>query len=94
MAIHVVSWSLPEVPMFVFQRDGASTGMNACTNTASYTSTDGSTATVLSAKIKPFCSKQFLYLTSGENKFGPDDSSDNIADDATSEIQGFMLIND
>ena len=72
----------------------ASTGMNACTNTASYTATDGSTATVLSAKIKPFCSKQFLYLTSGENKFGPDDSSDNIIDDATSEIQGFMLIND
>lgn len=72
----------------------ASTGMNVCPNTASYTANDGSTATVLSAKIKPYCSKQFLYLTSGENKFGPDDSSDNIIDDATSEIQGFMLIND
>lgn len=70
----------------------ASTGMNVCPNTATYTATDGTTATVLSASIKPFCSKQFLYLTSGENKFGPAD--DNILEDATSEIQGFMLIND
>lgn len=70
----------------------ASTGMNVCPNTATYTATDGTTATVLSASIKPFCSKQFLYLTSGENKFGPAD--DTILEDATSEIQGFMLIND
>lgn len=70
----------------------ASTGMNVCPNTATYTATDGTTATVLSASIKPFCSKQFLYLTSGENKFGPAD--DSIIEDATSEIQGFMLIND
>ena len=70
----------------------ASTGMNVCPNTATYTATDGTTATVLSASIKPFCSKQFLYLTSGENTFGPAD--DTILEDATSEIQGFMLIND
>lgn len=65
------------------------------TNTATYNNT-----TILYTTIKPFCSKQFLYLTSGTNKFGPnDDDSLNliqqqIIDDETSEVQGFMLIQD
>ena len=74
----------------------ASKGMNNCTNTSTYTATDGSTATVLSAKIKPFCSKQFLYLTSGTNKYGPsaDDITQQTMNEETSEVQGFMLIQD
>ena len=43
-----------------------------------------------------YCSKQFLYLTSGTNKFGPKDESieQQTIDDETSKVQGFMLIQD
>ena len=61
-------------------------------NTATY-----GTSTVLYTTIKPFCSKQFLYLTSGTNRLGPsanNDTTQQNIDDATSEVQGFMLIQD
>lgn len=60
-------------------------------NTATYNN-----STVLYTTIKPYCSKQFLYLTSGTNKLGPKDDSveQQTIDDETSEVQGFMLIQD
>lgn len=60
-------------------------------NTATYNN-----STVLYTTIKPYCSKQFLYLTSGTNKLGPKDDSveQQIIGDETSEVQGFMLIQD
>ena len=60
-------------------------------NTATYNN-----STVLYTTIKPYCSKQFLYLTSGTNKFGPKDDSieQQTIDDETSKVQGFMLIQD
>lgn len=60
-------------------------------NTATYNN-----STVLYTTIKPYCSKQFLYLTSGTNNFGPKDDSveQQIIGDETSEVQGFMLIQD
>lgn len=60
-------------------------------NTATYNN-----STVLYTTIKPYCSKQFLYLTSGTNNLGPKDDSveQQIIGDETSEVQGFMLIQD
>lgn len=60
-------------------------------NTATYNN-----FTVLYTTIKPYCSKQFLYLTSGTNNLGPKDDSveQQIIGDETSEVQGFMLIQD
>lgn len=60
-------------------------------NTATYNN-----STVLYTTIKPYCSKQFLYLTSGTNYLGPKDDSveQQIIGDETSEVQGFMLIQD
>lgn len=60
-------------------------------NTATYNN-----STVLYTTIKPYCSKQFLYLTSGTNKLGPKDDSveQQTIGDETSEVQGFMLIQD
>ena len=80
-----------ELTIYWSATNGGNNVVPGGTNTATY-----GNSTILYTTIKPFCSKQFLYLTSGTNKFGPKDDSitQQTMDDATSEVQGFMLIQD
>lgn len=73
----------------------ATTGNNSVVPTGPNTANIYENKVVLSAKIHPYCSKQFMYLLSGDaNNRQGNNLIDNIQNDETSNIQGFMLIED
>ncbi len=73
----------------------ATTGNNNIVPTGPNTAEIYDNKVVLSAKIHPYCSKQFMYLLSGnDNNRHGSDLINNIQNDETCNIQGFMLIED